>query len=75
MNFSPISLLRATASINFVPGLSFLISGLHTMEEEKTLGTRQDPHFKGAETGKVNEGVNKNQTVFSYHRSSANSMA
>lgn len=55
--FFPVSLLRAAASINFVPGLSFLISGLHTMEEEKTLGTCQDPHFKGAETGKVNEGA------------------
>lgn len=55
MNFFPISLLRAAASINFVPGLSFLISGLHTVEDEKVLGTCQDPHFKGAETGKVNE--------------------
>lgn len=57
MNFFPISLLRVAASTNFVPGLSFLISGLHTMEEENTLGGCQDPHFKGAETGKVNEGA------------------
>lgn len=54
MNFFPISLLRAAASINFVPGLSFLISGLHTMED---FGNLPRSHFKGGETGKVNEGA------------------
>lgn len=47
-----ISLLRTAASMNCVPGLPFLISVLHTMAEENTLGTCQDPHFKGAATGK-----------------------
>lgn len=53
----PISLLRTAASTDCLPGLPFLISVLYTMAEEKTLGTCQDPHFKGTATGKINEGA------------------